>query len=400
MDYYPLIVLVTVMSMVMELVHLSENESLKRRENINLRIISCLVIVGAVCEYLGVYLDNKSENTRIFHLAVKTIEFSVSPVIPYFFCKVISVEHITKRMKTVVVSLLSLNVVIELVNIFIPVTFYIDSNNVYHRGEFFFIYYAFYIVGAITFVIVLMRTIKKYQNKNIFSLVSMMIFLSVGFTVRFFCPGIRFEWLIVAIIVIAFISYYSDLILQVDSLTQLLNRMAYENDLKKIDYATCIIRLDVNQFKKINDTYGHQCGDVCLRAVANTIYKAYGSVAYCYRTGGDEFDVIFKPTQLEKISADNGNYDVYKAIEDLNDKFDKLLSKKATKYKMLDAGCSKGYGLFYGFFEPNAEEIQGKQYTAGTISEVISIADKRMYENKQEMNTGANNGIPKPKHDT
>jgi diguanylate cyclase len=52
------------------------------------------------------------------------------------------------------------------------------------------------------------------------------------------------------------------------------------------------IYLDVNNFKNINDTQGHQCGDAILRAIAEAIRHSVRPEDSCFRNGGDEFCVI------------------------------------------------------------------------------------------------------------
>lgn len=385
MNYYTIIILVTVLSMIMELIHLSENESLVRSEKKYLKAISCFVIIGAISEFFGIYLNEKSMDTYFIHVFVKFLEFSIAPIIPYFFCRVVNYDKMSHKVKFAFGIFICMSVLIEVINIFFPFIFYIDENNIYQRANFYFIYTCLYFIGIVCFIIVILNTAKKYQNKNIKSLFSMVVFFLIGIVIRKFDSSIRTDWLIVAILDISFISYYSDLVLKIDVLTKLLNRRTYENYLKKIDYTTCIIRFDINNFKKVNDTYGHQCGDMCLKIVAKTLLKAYGKYAYCYRTGGDEFDVIFKPNQLCELVSNQNHYDLYKTIDTLNENFDRLLSEQAKDFPMLKYGCSKGYGFFYGYTDSTSEGMQDKRYSAGTVGEVIAIADKRMYEKKEEM---------------
>ena len=56
---------------------------------------------------------------------------------------------------------------------------------------------------------------------------------------------------------------------------------------------------DVDNFKQINDHYGHVQGDVCLAEIAECIKKVYANDGYCYRTGGDEFCVLLKNSEKE-----------------------------------------------------------------------------------------------------
>lgn len=56
---------------------------------------------------------------------------------------------------------------------------------------------------------------------------------------------------------------------------------------------------DVDDFKQINDSYGHVQGDLCLAEIAECIKKAYANFGYCYRIGGDEFCVLLKNADKE-----------------------------------------------------------------------------------------------------
>lgn len=105
-----------------------------------------------------------------------------------------------------------------------------------------------------------------------------------------------------------------------DALTGLLNRTAYNNfldDLKKRrkgKYA--FIHFDVNCLKQVNDTYGHEEGDIHLKAAANIISSAFGEYGSCYRIGGDEYVTVIEGNDcrelynkgLEKFKQLQGKY--------------------------------------------------------------------------------------------
>ena len=57
---------------------------------------------------------------------------------------------------------------------------------------------------------------------------------------------------------------------------------------------------DVDNFKQINDRYGHTQGDICLAEIGHCIKKAYAHSGYCYRIGGDEFCVLLENADREK----------------------------------------------------------------------------------------------------
>lgn len=96
---------------------------------------------------------------------------------------------------------------------------------------------------------------------------------------------------------------------RIDRLTELLNRGETESLLNNsIQYANnttqplSILMIDIDNFKDINDTYGHDKGDEVLKAIAITIKNNIRSLDFAGRWGGDEFFVIL-PNILERQSA-------------------------------------------------------------------------------------------------
>ena len=78
-----------------------------------------------------------------------------------------------------------------------------------------------------------------------------------------------------------------------DSLTGLYNRGAYEMFMQTMDTSHIALMLvDVDRFKTVNDTYGHDVGDRVLKRVARTLKNSFRSVDIVCRIGGDEFAVI------------------------------------------------------------------------------------------------------------
>ncbi|MBH87145.1 MAG: hypothetical protein CL604_16555 [Alteromonadaceae bacterium] len=79
-----------------------------------------------------------------------------------------------------------------------------------------------------------------------------------------------------------------------DTLTGLLNRSAFfghVNDSLKHQPTGCLISLDLDYFKEVNDAYGHQAGDRLLTAVAERIQGQIGQLGYSARIGGDGFAI-------------------------------------------------------------------------------------------------------------
>ncbi len=85
-----------------------------------------------------------------------------------------------------------------------------------------------------------------------------------------------------------------------DALTGIANRRAFDEEMQRCLTAmrlerepSCVMMIDVDHFKKFNDTHGHKAGDEVLRHVAAALRQAAGSTGLVCRYGGEEFAVIF-----------------------------------------------------------------------------------------------------------
>lgn len=91
-----------------------------------------------------------------------------------------------------------------------------------------------------------------------------------------------------------------------DRLTGLLNKAAAEetirHQLKSMPGKGALLVMDIDDFKTINDTYGHAYGDVILNRTAGCITSVFGEIGTCSRFGGDEF-VIYLPETSEPVLA-------------------------------------------------------------------------------------------------
>ncbi|MBX6422405.1 GGDEF domain-containing protein [Thermosulfurimonas sp. F29] len=88
-----------------------------------------------------------------------------------------------------------------------------------------------------------------------------------------------------------------------DYLTGLYNRRSFEENLERAvelsrreDSSFTLLMLDLDHFKRLNDTYGHDFGDRVLAAVGRTILKTVRRVDFPARYGGEEFAVILPGT--------------------------------------------------------------------------------------------------------
>lgn len=87
-----------------------------------------------------------------------------------------------------------------------------------------------------------------------------------------------------------------------DPLTQLLNRRGFEIELEHIggtDFPAALAVIDIDHFKKINDEYGHDAGDIALQKIAEYLKNNIKGKDLICRWGGEEFVVLFRHTSIK-----------------------------------------------------------------------------------------------------
>jgi len=94
---------------------------------------------------------------------------------------------------------------------------------------------------------------------------------------------------------------------ETDRLTSLRNQGAYEHDIEayetlnlKLAFPAACVRMDVDDFKKVNDGYGHSAGDAALKHISSVIRQKCRPRDRIYRISGDEFGVLMPDTSVDE----------------------------------------------------------------------------------------------------
>lgn len=147
-----------------------------------------------------------------------------------------------------------------------------------------------------------------------------------------------------------------------DGLTGLFNERYFSSVLhrkekKKLPFV--LYYLDLDHFKPVNDTYGHDMGDKLLKAVAERLLKCIRSNDFAFRIGGDEFALIISAEMEDSLCMQTK----MRIIQS-------LLRPYEIDGKTLHIGASCGYAVY-----PLETEDTGK---------IRILADQRMYAEKKE----------------
>ncbi|TXC89330.1 EAL domain-containing protein [Metabacillus litoralis] len=164
---------------------------------------------------------------------------------------------------------------------------------------------------------------------------------------------------------IKFLAYY-------DSLTKLPNRNLMEKHFhtivsyKEREKPLALLFIDLDRFKKINDTFGHSIGDRLLEKVAERLQHIFGDTAFVSRLGGDEFILLFDQID-QKTVIKLANKVLVKMIEPF----------ELNKHKII---VTTSIGISFA----TPDDIRNYSSTAEFIETLIQQADIAMYHAKQQ----------------
>ena len=146
-------------------------------------------------------------------------------------------------------------------------------------------------------------------------------------------------------------------LLYIDSLTSVYNRRYYDEHFQGSDNIQAMVVIDVDNFKHINDNYGHDVGDIVLQNIAQTVLSCVRKTDAVIRYGGDEFVIIFFsiPANIFEKKLERIRYSVDSLIID-------------------------------GHTELHMTVSIGGVYGTGTAKGLFKAADSMMYQSKNTKN--------------
>jgi len=152
-----------------------------------------------------------------------------------------------------------------------------------------------------------------------------------------------------------------------DALTDLPNRRAFHNELKSVidrcagsGDAAGLLFIDLDRFKEVNDTLGHEAGDALLQRVSDKLRATLRSADFVARLGGDEFAFLFSgETELAR----------QKAVRVAERILERLHIKVPTPDGAIQVGCTVGVAIY--------------PTEAADADALVALADRLMYVGKK-----------------
>lgn len=150
-----------------------------------------------------------------------------------------------------------------------------------------------------------------------------------------------------------------------DGLTQLFNRRKFDEEAER-EFARAsrysrplsLVILDVDDFKSVNDTYGHMAGDSVLQQIAARVREVTRTEQIVARLGGDEFAILCPEVEIAGVSA---------FAERLRTEIESMEHRE--KDQLFHVTCSLG--------------IAGRAAAMATFDDLYRAADRAMYSSKE-----------------
>jgi diguanylate cyclase (GGDEF)-like protein len=241
--------------------------------------------------------------------------FLMSPVLPslwvaYVYLQVFRDERKTrKRLLYPLCIINAINAVVPIFSQFFGWLYYIDSDNIYHRGPFFLFPALITIMLIVAAYAITLLNRRRLEKKSFLSLIFFAVppSISIILQIRFYGISLMLNSVVLSLLVV-FLNIQNDN-MYTDYLTEVSNRKKLDAYLKKkVNSSTeekgfSAILIDINNFKYINDTYGHCIGDQALEATAKLLKSCLRTNDFIARFGGDEFCIVLDISDKSVLEA-------------------------------------------------------------------------------------------------
>jgi diguanylate cyclase (GGDEF)-like protein len=278
-------------------------------------VFCCLLIfsfISMMADLAYLLLEGRPGDAVYFMLYVTAVILYFFEMLTYYYIIIFIDYMVFKKRKragtiTVIVYVIAIVYAAALaLNLWHHFYFYISKDgNLFNPGDKYYIRLLLSYCPALFAVYDFLASHTVFRKSFLVMMIMLLIFPLVGSTADLVLGSVKLIWpcLTAALLYAYFFIIKSDV--RIDSLTGIGNRFSFNEFTDKLSRRTSgeswdIVMIDMDNFKKINDTLGHQEGDNALRDMANIIRNRIRSSDFAARYGGDEFVLA---TRMENGAA-------------------------------------------------------------------------------------------------
>ena len=271
------------------------------------------VMLGCVMEMFSYTIDGKVfPGARLLNYIANTYLFTVNLLLPFTLLVYVDLglygdlSRIRKKYKpqiTVCIVMLAATIL----NLFVPISYVITEQNTYVRRPFSYVYYFVILYYCISAIFLTRRYEKENGAKTFFNVNMFLLPILIGAGLQFLFYGLSLAWLAASIGLMGLFMMQQNELAYLDALTDTYNRQYLSHILAawiKRGNGIAGAMLDMDDFKRINDRFGHSEGDSALQAVADILKRSRVEHEWVFRFAGDEFIVL-------RMTRDPGDLTAY-----------------------------------------------------------------------------------------
>ena len=305
--------------------------------------------------------------------AANMLLFSINPLPSLFWIKFVHLQlHGENSKDTLHIAIykfmIVVNALLALASLFMPLLFSISAENIYSRGPWYSLTAALNFSGIILSFLVLIANHGKVHGVKLWSLALYPVLPGLGAAVQLNNYELTTIWSMTALgILMIFINIQSKLI-NTDYLTGLANRRQLDAYISRKILETgrsggfSLIMLDIDNFKQINDRWGHESGDLALEKAAEIIGKSIRQRDFISRYAGDEFFIVLDTVNRLHLEM---------TVSRITSNAQLFNQENINPFKI-------EFSIGTVVYTPDSNE---------TTESLKAIADKQMYKDKQKKKT-------------
>lgn len=186
--------------------------------------------------------------------------------------------------------------------------FSIDADNIYHRGPMYWVPLVWTVTLILSSELIILLLRRKIESKHHIAMMLFPVFPMIGIALQVGIYGLSMMLPATVISLLVMYMNMQNRHMSIDYLTGVNNRRKLDEVLQERikscqDGSNCFgaIMIDLNDFKMINDSLGHDTGDDALETTAKLLRSCVRADDMIARYGGDEFVIIIKTRDIDKL---------------------------------------------------------------------------------------------------
>lgn len=205
------------------------SESLNKKQKRGFLLAFALIACISVLEVITIVVDGAPTGCRWLNILSNYLGFGLTPAVALCLVYVLDKKSIIRRGFKAAVCCEGAYLLFLAATLPYGLVFSVSRENLYARGEYFYIYVAMYYAAMLYLMVATVRTAAAFQNRSRTLIYPLTLFLGAETVIQIALPSLHVTWLCVTLLSVLYYIYCSEMWNQLDALTGLLNQNSYLN---------------------------------------------------------------------------------------------------------------------------------------------------------------------------